>query len=365
MAWNKRIAGLVGILVVVASCTGDDQAATAPSVKTKGQPKIQLGTTAWDFGEVWSGMPVETKVPIKNVGDAPLEITRTKASCGCTLHTLEKKLLAPGESTDLTITYDSKKHAVNVKQRVFILSNDPKSPQAEVTVTGKVQQVFEFQPTNQAALSWGQVLAEDHSSRELIIRNHYASTEKGQKIKLSLPENAKYKYFDVKLEEIAPGEEYKLIATTKPPLPKGVANETIQLQTDLDWFKQLTIGLNAIIAPKVTVQPSTLVVAERMKYRSTKRLRLYFMPTVDVKIESITTNSDQVTYELVNKEPELTGSRKCWTIDVSVPPGPEMPAAGYELTITTNLEEPEFKELKVPVQLVKAAARPRNRTTVR
>lgn len=43
---------------------------------------------------------------IKNMGKAPMVINKIEASCGCTTSAYSKKPIAPGETTEVKITFD-------------------------------------------------------------------------------------------------------------------------------------------------------------------------------------------------------------------------------------------------------------------
>ncbi len=42
-----------------------------------------------------------------NVGDKPLVIKRAQASCGCTVPTVTKKPVAPGETGEIAVSYNT------------------------------------------------------------------------------------------------------------------------------------------------------------------------------------------------------------------------------------------------------------------
>lgn len=60
-----------------------------------------------DFGTIkeTAGKVTHT-FTVKNVGDAPLVITRVVASCGCTTPQFNKEPIAPGKTGEISVTYN-------------------------------------------------------------------------------------------------------------------------------------------------------------------------------------------------------------------------------------------------------------------
>ncbi len=99
---------------------------------------IHLDKTNVNFGKMNQHEIRETKVIVSNNGGGLLKISEVKADCGCTVPTLSKKELGPGESTTIDIHFDSKEFHGNVLKVVHIFSNDPNNPDAEFTLQANV-----------------------------------------------------------------------------------------------------------------------------------------------------------------------------------------------------------------------------------
>lgn len=94
---------------------------------TKVQPAldpttIKIDRTMHDFGKINEGDIVKTTFKITNTGDQPLVLNKPKVSCGCTTPSYPNKPLAPGESADLEVQFNS--------------SNKPNLQKKDVTLTG-------------------------------------------------------------------------------------------------------------------------------------------------------------------------------------------------------------------------------------
>jgi hypothetical protein len=109
-------------------------AAFSLSAVTHGAPKIQFDSTTFDFGKTSQVEKVSGIFTFKNAGDAVLKVEQPKPSCGCTVASLKKDTLQPGETSELPFTLNLG-HARGVVQKsITVISNDPTTPQVSLTV---------------------------------------------------------------------------------------------------------------------------------------------------------------------------------------------------------------------------------------
>jgi uncharacterized cupredoxin-like copper-binding protein len=102
------------------------------------QPKLVLQQNSFDFGDIKQGETVSHTFVLTNSGGDLLKITNVQASCGCTAASPEKSELAPGESTDLTVKFNSTGRMGKQLKTVKIYTNDPESPEMTLTINGNV-----------------------------------------------------------------------------------------------------------------------------------------------------------------------------------------------------------------------------------
>lgn len=316
-------------------------------------PKLKLSTTEWDFGSKWSGEPCETEVVIENAGDATLKIINVRSSCGCTVAQPTKRVLEPGESDKMTIKYNTKKNKKEVSQTITIESNDPTQPRVPILVKGVVQELFESSPSNR--LTFGRLEREDAASKTIELTNNMEKpvTLKIQSVSNPVP-------FDIKLEEGAPGKQYKLTAVTKPPLKIGANVADVVLETGLDEFPTITYSVSAYVAPRVAVMPSRLYVSPRVTKEFKRIIRVSYRPDKPLKITAIkTSNPDLIKAELDQRPPADVASSvtRYHMITVTLPAGSDMPEGGGWIEIQTDDPSPEYQKFVVEVMLRQAPSR--------
>jgi hypothetical protein len=101
-------------------------------------PKLVAQQNEHNVGDSKQGEKVSHVFVITNSGGDLLKITNVNASCGCTAALPEKNELAPGESTNLNVTFNSAGRMGKQKKIIRIESNDPDNPQVIVTIKGNV-----------------------------------------------------------------------------------------------------------------------------------------------------------------------------------------------------------------------------------
>ncbi|MCW8804855.1 MAG: DUF1573 domain-containing protein [Ignavibacteriaceae bacterium] len=108
------------------------------------QPTLILQQSSFDFGDIKQGDKVSHTFVISNGGGDLLKISDVKASCGCTAAAPDKRELAPGESTNLVVTFNSTGRMGKQSKTVRIYSNDPKNPEMQLSITGNVVSASEM-----------------------------------------------------------------------------------------------------------------------------------------------------------------------------------------------------------------------------
>ncbi len=127
----------------------------AESVAAAGTPAFTFEEETWNFGQIKEGEVAEHIFKFKNTGNAPLIISNAQGSCGCTVPQFPREPIAPGNTGEIKVSFNSQGRAGSQNKRVTINANtipnvytleinaevlaDPNAPKkvesAEVTVT--------------------------------------------------------------------------------------------------------------------------------------------------------------------------------------------------------------------------------------
>lgn len=109
---------------------------------SQAQPKIQIPEKSFNFGMIGPQDVVEQEFIIRNVGDAPLTISRAYTTCGCTTAEISATIIPPGKVATIKLIFDAGFHDTSgqtVRRGLIIENNDPQQSQAEIWVQASVR----------------------------------------------------------------------------------------------------------------------------------------------------------------------------------------------------------------------------------
>lgn len=109
-------------------------------------PRITFDATDHNFGAITDEAPVTHKFRFTNTGKGPLEMGNLTGSCGCTVPQLEKKTYAPGESGEITVTYNPANRQGSQHTTITVNSNDPTAPIQTLNVRSTVKPMVGVEP---------------------------------------------------------------------------------------------------------------------------------------------------------------------------------------------------------------------------
>ena len=95
----------------------------AASESTSGTPKFEFKETTHDFGSITEGEIAEHVFTFTNTGDAPLVIQNTSASCGCTTPSYSREPVAPGETGEVQVKFNSQNRPGVQNKTITITAN--------------------------------------------------------------------------------------------------------------------------------------------------------------------------------------------------------------------------------------------------
>lgn len=122
------------------------------------QPVITFEKTEHDFGKInEADGRVTTIFTFRNEGMAPLVLSNVRASCGCTTPTWTKTPVEPGQTGDITVTYNPNGRPGRFQKTITVTSN-ASSPTVKLTIRGEVIPKTQ-QSVNRFAKKMGDALA--------------------------------------------------------------------------------------------------------------------------------------------------------------------------------------------------------------
>ncbi|MEZ6091515.1 MAG: DUF1573 domain-containing protein [Pirellulaceae bacterium] len=102
-------------------------------------PKAVVPESVHDFGMMDPLCEAMHSFDIRNEGDAPLVLTGGSTSCKCTLMEGGTQVIDPGESSKVTLFWNSGRKQDYYEQNASIRANDPLMPEINLKIRGKVR----------------------------------------------------------------------------------------------------------------------------------------------------------------------------------------------------------------------------------
>jgi hypothetical protein len=203
------------VLIAAAPVFSADSPAATP---TGPQPRITASNPVYDFGTVLEGTPVKHEFTVRNTGQADLIIGQVQSSCGCTVAQSDKKRLAPGEATQLPVTFDTRHEKGPATRRIDVYTNDPQTPDLPLTLQGTVRMESEATPSE---IMFDSVRKGSEQTREVAIAYHgTAKNFSITKVSNSNPNVAVTQQ---------PGPKLKVVL--RGTMPPGPFQDTIEIAT--------------------------------------------------------------------------------------------------------------------------------------
>lgn len=344
------LAALVALPAAVAQETGAVGGANTA-------PKLVLSQDVWDFGMKWFGEPAAVEVELRNEGTAPLEIVQVRSSCGCTVarpkdhNSWNGMTIAPGAKEIMKLTYNTHKNKPKVSQKITIKSNDPDRPQVQLEVKGEIRQVYQFKPAQ--AITFTNIDRSTKTEQSITMTNNM---EDEVQLKLRpLPDDAP---FEVAIEPIKEGREYKLTAKTRTPLRTGSNRVAVILETGVEKMPTLTVPVTAFIRPDVSVSPPVLYIPPSSNREIQRRLTVQYKAESPMKITEVVSSLDAIKCEVLplrqNNDPRIQNIRQ--QIKVTIPPELDLEDGLATITIKTDHPDKEYQQLIVRVQKTRTPA---------
>ena len=93
---------------------------------SKGAASIEFDKTEYNFGTVNEGDVVETEFVVTNSGKTDLIITNAQPSCGCTVPIWPKEPIKPGESSKISVKFNTQGKPNRQSKTITLTTNTAK-----------------------------------------------------------------------------------------------------------------------------------------------------------------------------------------------------------------------------------------------
>lgn len=228
-----------------------------PSSDLKDVPAVEVeGGELHEFGKIELGAKGRHTFVLRNVGTAPLTLTKEGTTCKCTVSELADGSVAPGESADVTLEWKAEEYSAYYSQTATIGTNDPKRPKVELRISGSVVRSVALEPSEvrlsrisagESSKATVKLLAfkdEQIEIEDLTFegehRENYAVTQRSLTTEELKAEGDAKSGFLLEIE-------------VKPGLPLGSNQQNLKIKTSSEFAPELKLPISGNVVGDITV----------------------------------------------------------------------------------------------------------------
>ena len=205
-------------------------------------PTIQASVLVWDRTEAKLEMAPDQKnirasFKVTNEGDDTVRISRIKTSCGCTGSVIDRKILKPGEATEIIATFNRGRRQGLNRNRLEVFIDSQKAPVATLRMSVDIPALIEAKPK---IVFWSPKNSKSHRRVVLTLDERYVT----EIDKIEYDENK----LDVAVEK-APGEKKGLILKITPHAFDTLQRETVTIYASGPNGRKAQARIHSLVQP--------------------------------------------------------------------------------------------------------------------
>lgn len=241
-----------------------DPNATYPAIRrdknppdATGSARVVVEQTEHDFGSMDRHHVGRHEFVVKNAGDGPLVLSLGATTCQCTVSEVADRVVAPGESTTVTLTWTAQDFLGPYEQTAEIDTNDPRQPTVTLRLRGRITSVLSASPQKLifSRIPWGE-------PSEGEVRFYCTAPERFEITGHEFSDPATAEWFDLAMhplsEDQLQGEPeaksgYRMVVVVKSGLPQGPFQQTIRLKTSLAAVPVVEVPVSGKVGADIAV----------------------------------------------------------------------------------------------------------------
>lgn len=223
------------------------------------RPQVVVeGGRTHDFGVMQLGATKSHTFKFRNAGKAALLIETKSTTCRCTISKLDRDVILPGQTADVTLEWTVDRLDPVFFQRAEIGTNDSEKPLVELSIRGRVLQSVISVPSaitlNRHSSSKAQtvrVILYSYDEPDLQIVGHEllnAETEEYIEVTTNVPVTADELSADPHAKDAA-----AVLVNIKAGMPLGSVQEQIRLTTNFDEPNHIDVPIQGTIVSDISI----------------------------------------------------------------------------------------------------------------
>ena len=294
-------------------------------------PKIQFKDSAIDFGTASGGEIVNCTFIFTNTGDETLSIKSVQPSCGCTSAGNWTKDVEPGKTGPIPLRFDTSHFSGAVSKATVVQCNARSNAVLSITLKGTVYREWNVSPQTATLLIYPN--ASNATARVRIVNSgtNYAA--------LFHPtvSNARNSYV-LQLATNAPGKDYILTVSVKPPLVTPIDYGDITIQTSRSNKLPVTIPLVLNRMPWFNIYPCPISIPKNYTNQFVGLVTIVNNAPYSVNLSNPSFTDTNIQVTLASATPG-----HYYTLKVEIPPNYRSTKPMAVTVQTSNTNEPSIQ----------------------
>jgi Protein of unknown function (DUF1573) len=226
---------------------------TRSFARKESRPILGLNKDFQDWGKIPPGTNLSTTFAISNLGSQKLVLESVIASCGCTVPTLNLRELAPGETTDLSVTFQLPLTLGNIHHTINIVTNDPMNKSRTIHLN---------------VISWTGIFTEPEllkfecppidSNNQTNTNSVTLLSKENKQFKITYIKNRNPELFSMEYDPNLMSTLHRIHVSYRGTIPKGIVSSSLQISTDREDCPLLEVPLIVTIRGAYAISPPAL-----------------------------------------------------------------------------------------------------------
>jgi Protein of unknown function (DUF1573) len=217
-------------------------------------PRAVAPETVIDVGPVIQGDEIVREFKIQNAGDADLEITEIKSSCGCLVASYAR-IVKPGRVGLVKLVVSTDDFATPIAKGATVFTSDPANPRIQLVVKANVKAVVQVKPGYARFIV---VQGEKYETSEQVLEAPDQADFRVTRV------TSPYPFLKAEIappaapaegEDSKPGK-WKVVLSLRPDAPIGPMADFVVATTNHPKLKQVKIPVSGFVRPPVAVMPT-------------------------------------------------------------------------------------------------------------
>ena len=298
-------------------------------------PRAVVDKPVVDVGAVKKGDSIRHDFVIRNAGDAPLEITEVKPSCGCTVAEFDK-VIPPGASGKVSVVVETDAFGGGIAKAVTVFNNDTANPKLSLVVKANVREPVVARP------GYARFVTVEGQGAEPSVQT-VSAADGGSFEVLGVQSPYPFVKATHSPDESAEGR-WRVELSLDRSAPAGPMADYVLVRTDHPEQPVVKIAVSGLVRPIISVAPRVADFGRReLAEPQSKSLEVKNLGTPDVEVT-------EVTSDVAGLEAEFEAVEEGRHYRINLTLTEALPKGDFEGRLTIKTSSPSRPVVEIPLR---------------